>query len=116
MLEALGWGAVAASSLVVGAVLGVVRDWPGVLVGIVLAFGAGALISAVSFDLAEEGAQIGSGTDVAIGLALGALTYFTADRAVERTGGGVVASGVAADPAARFRAMPASRDPGGSAA
>jgi ZIP family zinc transporter len=88
MPEALGWGAVAASSLVIGAALGVLRDWPGVLVGIVLAFGAGALISAVSFDLAEEGAQIGNGTDVAIGLALGALTYFTADRAVERMGGG----------------------------
>jgi ZIP family zinc transporter len=33
--------------------------WPPRLVGLVLAFGAGALISAVSFDLAEEAARLG---------------------------------------------------------
>ena len=53
---------------------------------VVLAFGAGALISAVSFDLAEEGVQLGGGDSVALGLAVGALTYFLADRAVERLG------------------------------
>ncbi len=51
-----------------------------------LAFGAGALISAVSFDLAEEGVRLGGGDSVALGLALGAMTYFLADRAVERLG------------------------------
>ena len=56
---ALGWGALAASSLVIGALLGLVRPWPNTLVGAVLAFGAGALISAVSFDLVEEGSQLG---------------------------------------------------------
>jgi CBS domain-containing protein len=44
---ALGWGALAASSLVFGALLGRTRTWPSRQVGIVLAFGAGALISAV---------------------------------------------------------------------
>ena len=58
---ALGWGALAASSLVIGAAAGLARPWPTALVGLVLAFGAGALISAVSFDLAEEGAKIGGG-------------------------------------------------------
>jgi ZIP family zinc transporter len=48
-----------------------------------LAFGAGALISAVSFDLAEEGADIGGPGWVALGLAAGALTYFFADRRLE---------------------------------
>jgi ZIP family zinc transporter len=84
MGAALGWGFVAASSLIIGAVLGLVRTWPSRLIGVVLAFGAGALISAVSFDLAEEGASVGSGTTVALGLAAGALTYFFADRLVER--------------------------------
>jgi zinc transporter, ZIP family len=42
------WGALAASSLVIGALLGLLRAWPARLVGLVLAFGAGALISAVS--------------------------------------------------------------------
>ena len=55
MSAALGWGALAASSLVIGALIALARPWPDVAVGLVLAFGAGALISAVSFDLAEEG-------------------------------------------------------------
>jgi zinc transporter, ZIP family len=86
MLEALGWGALAASSLVIGAILGLARRWPDRLVGLVLAFGAGALISAVSFDLAEEGAQVGGPGAVGAGLAIGALTYFVAARAIERGG------------------------------
>jgi ZIP family zinc transporter len=50
----------------------------------VLAFGAGALISAVSFDLAEEGIDAGSGVWLAVGLAVGALAYFAGDRIVRR--------------------------------
>jgi zinc transporter, ZIP family len=81
---ALAWGALAASSLVIGALLGLVRAWPDRLIGIVLAFGAGALISAVSFDLAEEGAQIGDRGFLGLGLAVGAITYFTINRIVGR--------------------------------
>ncbi len=86
MGAALGWGAVAASSLVLGALLGLARRWPDRAVGAVLAFGAGALISAVSFDLAQEGARLGSGAAVALGLAAGALTYFLDDALVDRIG------------------------------
>jgi ZIP family zinc transporter len=86
--EALGWGALAASSLIVGALLALARSWSQRSIGIVLAFGAGALISAVSFELAEEGIAIGGRVAVAIGLAAGALTYFGLDRVVERFGGG----------------------------
>jgi ZIP family zinc transporter len=85
---ALGWGALAASSLVIGALLGLARDWSGRFVGLVLAFGAGALISAVSFDLAEEGLDIGSRWSVGLGLGVGALTYYVANRVVERRAGG----------------------------
>jgi zinc transporter, ZIP family len=90
MGAALGWGALAASSLIVGALLGLARPWPPRAVGVVLAFGAGALISAVSFDLVEEGAQLGGPGTIGIGLAIGAFTYFGLDRAVERrsSGGG----------------------------
>jgi zinc transporter, ZIP family len=87
MGAALGWGVVAATSLVLGAVLGVVRVWPNRLIGLVLAFGAGALISAVSFELAEEGIRLGGTRPVAIGLAVGAGTYFVCDELVERLGG-----------------------------
>jgi ZIP family zinc transporter len=88
MGAALGWGALAASSLIIGAVLGLARAWPERLIGLVLAFGAGALISAVSFDLAQEGLRVGSAVAVGGGLAVGALTYFLADRAVERKSSG----------------------------
>ena len=57
MAAAVGWGALAASSLVIGALLAFARDWPKRQTGVVLAFGAGALISAVSFELVEEGTE-----------------------------------------------------------
>jgi zinc transporter, ZIP family len=88
VIEALGWGALAASSLVIGGLISLVRPWPDELVGLVLAFGAGALISAVSFDLFEEGQRIGGPGTVALGLAAGALTYFVLDGLVDRLGAG----------------------------
>jgi ZIP family zinc transporter len=75
---ALAWGALSASSLVIGALIGLARPWPRQAVGLVLGFGAGALISAVSFELAQEGVEIGGTTAVAIGLGVGALTYYVA--------------------------------------
>ncbi|MCP3420455.1 ZIP family metal transporter [Nocardioides pinisoli] len=87
MIAALGWGVLAASSLVVGAVLALVRPWSRRALGLVLGFGAGALIASVSFELAEEGFRIGSALGVAFGLALGGVTFVTADRLVERWGG-----------------------------
>jgi ZIP family zinc transporter len=88
MLGALVWGALAASSLLVGTLLTLVRKtWPDGLVGGVLAFGAGALISSVAFELAQEGLAIGGPLAVALGVAAGALAFFFADRAVETIGG-----------------------------
>jgi ZIP family zinc transporter len=76
---ALGWGALAASSLVIGALLAYARRWPERQVGLVLAFGAGALISAISFELASEGIEVGSIRSTALGLGLGALAFFFLD-------------------------------------
>ena len=84
MAAAVGWGALAASSLVLGAALGLLRPWPPRRVGVVLAFGAGALISAVSFELAAEGVRVGGPASVGIGLALGAFSYFFASRRLDR--------------------------------
>jgi zinc transporter, ZIP family len=86
MGSAVLWGVVAASSLVLGALLAIARDWPDQLVGLVLAFGAGALISAVAFELAEEGVEIAGGLPVGIGLAVGALTYFFLALRLEKGG------------------------------
>lgn len=88
MGAAIGWGVLAASSLVLGAALGLVRPWPRKLVGLVLGFGAGALISAVSFELFGEGVRLAGALPVAIGLAVGALTYFVAAGRVAALGGG----------------------------
>src|SRR5215475_12032412 len=95
MGAAFGWGAVAASSLVCGMLLGLARSWPELLIGLVLSFGAGALISAVSFELFEEGVHVGGATAVGIGLALGAVVYFVLARAVEHTGPGGGGGGTA---------------------
>ena len=82
MDAALGWGALASSSLVIGALLAFSRRWPARHVGLVLAFGAGALISAVSFELAAEGIRVGSLGATAVGLGVGALVYFGCDGAI----------------------------------
>ena len=88
MGAALAWGALAASSLALGALIGLARPWPRKAIGLVLGFGAGALISAVSFELAEDGVKIAGGLPVAIGLGVGALTYFVASGRVAAMGGG----------------------------
>lgn len=84
MVSAIGWGGLAASSLVIGALLAFARSWPPRQVGTVLAFGAGALISAVSFELVEQGASDGGLGSTAVGLGAGAITYFLADRTIDR--------------------------------
>jgi zinc transporter, ZIP family len=88
MLEALGYGALAACSLLIGAWIGLTGELDRRAVGLVLGFGAGALISSVSFELAEDGVRIGGGASVGIGLAVGALTYYVCDGLVERSSGG----------------------------
>ena len=86
MGAALGWGSLAAFSLVLGAAIALVRPWPDRLVGLVLAFGAGALISAVSFELAAAGIELGAQGATATGLAAGALVYYVLDGLVAQIG------------------------------
>jgi len=84
MGSAIGWGALAATSLVIGAALSFVREWSMRQVGYVLAFGAGALISAVSFELAAEGIEVGGAPITGLGLGVGAVTYFVLDGLIAR--------------------------------
>jgi ZIP family zinc transporter len=86
MGAALGWGSLSAFSLVLGALLALARPWSRQLVGGVLAFGAGALISAVSYELAAEGVRLGDQWWTAGGLAVGALVYYLLDGVVARIG------------------------------
>lgn len=87
MLEAFAWGLVGASSLLIGAIIGVAFDVPRRVIGLVLGFGAGTLISAVAFELTEEAYALGGADIVALGLGLGALAYYVGDRLIERRGG-----------------------------
>jgi zinc transporter, ZIP family len=84
MGEAIGWGALAASSLVIGAGLSFAGRWSPRRVGFVLSFGAGALISAVSFELAAEGIDVGGAGITGIGLGVGALVYYLLDGLIAR--------------------------------
>lgn len=88
MVEAAFWGAVGASSLLIGAVIAIAVPLPRRAIGLVLGFGAGTLISATSFELTAEAFELGGADAVTIGLALGALAYFAGDSVIERRGGG----------------------------
>src|SRR5215207_3059185 len=88
MAEAAFWGAVGASSLLIGAVIAIAVPLPRRAIGLVLGFGAGTLISAMAFELTEEAFNVGGADAVTIGLALGALAYFVGDSVIESRGGG----------------------------
>lgn len=85
MFEAGAWGLLAASSLVLGALLsftGWVRDRP---LRLVTAFGSGVLISAVAYDLVEEAVlKSATGISVATGFVVGALVFYGISTLVER--------------------------------
>jgi ZIP family zinc transporter len=88
MLEAAFWGLASASSLLIGALIALRRPLPPRVVGLVMGFGAGALISAVSFELVEEAINAVNGAwVVGIGIAAGALTFFGGDWVIDRRGG-----------------------------
>ena len=87
MLAAGLWGFAAASALVLGALIGLGGKVPRQFVALVMAFGAGALISALSFDLTEDAFAQGGALPVAGGLAAGALVFFTGDQLLHRRGG-----------------------------
>jgi ZIP family zinc transporter len=86
--EAFGWGLFGASSLLLGGVIAVLRPIGARVLGLVMAFGAGVLISAVAFELVEEAFQrSGLLSDVALGLFAGCAVYSLGDAAVDRLGG-----------------------------
>ena len=88
MGEAFLWGLVASSSLLVGGALALRVRIGNVVLGLVMAFGAGVLISAVAFELAEEAlAASGRLRDVALGLFAGCAAFTLGDAAIDRLGG-----------------------------
>jgi ZIP family zinc transporter len=88
VFEAFGWGLLAASSLLVGGLLVILLPIGPRLLGVVMAFGGGVLISATSFELVEEAFQTsGLLSDVAYGLFAGCAVYAIGDAVIDRFGG-----------------------------
>jgi ZIP family zinc transporter len=88
MIEAFFWGAVAASALLIGAVVAYVTTPSPRFIAIVMALGAGLLIGSISFELIDEAIK---STDVAIvGLytLLGAAAFIGGNIVLDRRGGG----------------------------
>jgi zinc transporter, ZIP family len=88
MAESFAWGIVAGSSLVVGGILALVVPISRRALGLIMAFGAGVLISAVAFELVEDAFETSLGEGgVAVGLLAGSAVYFAGDMLLDRMGG-----------------------------
>jgi zinc transporter, ZIP family len=88
MAAAFGWGALAASSLVIGAVVAMRVRLSLRAIGLIMGFGAGALISAVAFDLVAEAADTGARAGpVLTGIFAGCAVFFAGDWLIDRYGG-----------------------------
>lgn len=75
VVEAGLWGFVAGSALLLGAALGYWLRMPPKVIATVMAFGAGVLISAVSFELVGEAYEQAGLVPAAVGTLIGALAY-----------------------------------------
>jgi ZIP family zinc transporter len=85
-LQAGGWGLLAGGALVIGALIAWFARVPQPVVASVMAFGAGVLISALSFDLVDEAEKTGGIVPTALGFLGGAAVYVTANVLLSRRG------------------------------
>jgi zinc transporter, ZIP family len=89
MGEAFVWGLVGGSSLVIGGVVALRVAITRRLLGLIMAFGAGVLISAVAYELVHEAFETSAGDGgIAFGLLAGSAVFFTAEVLIDRLGGG----------------------------
>ena len=83
MSGAFAWGLLAGSSLLVGGAIALRFRIPEKLLGLIMAFGAGVLISAVAYELVAEGySKSGGSGHLALGTAAGALTFYAGDAVI----------------------------------
>jgi zinc transporter, ZIP family len=88
MAASFGWGTLAASSLVIGAIVALRFHLSLRVIGLIMGFGAGVLISALSFDLVQEAIDKSSGDGwVAAGVFAGCAVFFGGDQLIGRLGG-----------------------------
>ena len=88
MWASFGWGTLAASSLVIGAIIALLFHISLRWIGLIMAFGSGVLISAISFDLVQEAVDKSSGHGWVVGgFFAGCLVFFGGDWLIDRLGG-----------------------------
>jgi ZIP family zinc transporter len=85
-LQAGFWGLVAGSALLVGSMIGWYARVPRVVIAVVMAFGAGVLVSALSFDLMDDAYRRGGFLATGLGFLAGALAYTAANAFLSRRG------------------------------
>jgi len=84
MATALLYGSLASSSFVIGVLLGLFTSPPRRLVAGIIGFGAGVLVSALTFDLMREAFDTGGAAYAIGGFLIGAVIYVAADVVLER--------------------------------
>jgi ZIP family zinc transporter len=86
--EPFAWGALASTSLILGGVIALRVRVSNLVLGLVMAFGAGVLISAVAYELVLEAFETGKGSGgVALGLFAGCAAFSVGDLLIDRLGG-----------------------------
>jgi ZIP family zinc transporter len=85
-LQAGLWGFVAGAALIIGAAVAYFIDVPQRLIAAIMAFGAGVLISALSFELMDEAYKRGGFDSTATGFLGGAAIYTGANWLLARQG------------------------------
>jgi zinc transporter, ZIP family len=78
------WSFVGAASLLLGALIALRWDIPERAIGLIMGFGAGTLISAVSFELTVDAYREGGKLATVLGLVAGAGVFFGCDELLER--------------------------------
>src|SRR4051812_9018010 len=80
------WGLVSGSALIAGSLIGYFINVSQKIIALVMGFGAGVLISALSFELMEEATEKGGFTSTAIGFISGGVIYTIANYIVSNKG------------------------------
>ena len=87
MAEAAFWGLVGASALIIGAEVAFAFKLSRMVIGLIMAFGVGAIISSVAYELVLPATEDAEVWQVALGLAAGSLVFFIGDRLIAKLGG-----------------------------
>ncbi len=87
MLQAGFWGFVGGVALLIGAAAGIWLPTSKRVIGVVMAFGSGVLVSALTFELTGEAYDRAGGVSTVLGLVAGSVVFFGGDWLIDQRGG-----------------------------